>query len=555
MAKVLVQVFALLLFVVTSVAHSATVDLIVRNSWGSGFQGEIVIHNDGSQPISNWVVQFNSNFDISTHWNAAEESHDEDTWSFSSLDWNGAVASGQATAFGFIGIGGSGTPVINNISLRATGLDDSSQPTPVPTPEPTSVPTPVPTFEPTPMPTIVPTVVPTPTPGLGQMPDSGRYVIVSRASGYALDVASESSENGAVIHQWGYGHKSNQQFDLAALGNGYFSIRPANSGKSVDVWEHSTVDGGEIRQYSYYGTDNQQWVIREVESGYYQIVSRLSGKALTVADNNQGTDILQYTYTGATNQQWMLQSPSDMYSVTHQNLVWSDEFDYTGLPSDSYWGYERGMVRNNEDQYYTVARSQNAWVEEGVLTISALRERYEEANYTSASISTSGKVDWTYGRFDLRAKIDVRAGLWPAFWMLGYGKWPENGELDIMEYYQGKILANVAWKANNSDSWSAAWDSSTKTVSSLNEMYPNWANEFHIWRMDWDRNYIRLYVDGILLNETNLNNISNPDGSNPFRDKPMYMILNLALGGNNGGDPSGTSFPATYQIDYVRVYQ
>ncbi|HNG60412.1 MAG TPA: glycoside hydrolase family 16 protein [Cellvibrionaceae bacterium] len=235
--------------------------------------------------------------------------------------------------------------------------------------------------------------------------------------------------------------------------------------------------------------------------------------------------------------------------------MWSDEFNGQGLPDNAYWSYEKGLVRNNELQYYTQARPENINMSNGLLTITARKEPYENANYTAASIHTRGKVSWTYGRFEMRARIDTRAGLWPAFWLLGNGKWPEGGEIDVMEYYQNKILANVAWKSPSSDQWNASWDSSTRSLSNLRLQFPDWENRFHTWRMDWDNKSIRLYVDDILMNNTNLSGTKNPDGSNPFIDKPFYILLNLAIGGNNGGDPAGTSFPAKYEIDYVRVYQ
>jgi len=540
-------------------ANAYQVSMQVMNNWGSGFHGEIQIVNDGATPIRDWQLRFAANFNIVFHWSATVVGS-SDEYTATALNWNSEIPVGSSVSFGFIALGSS--PIIEAVVLNGADVDNTPSPTPVPTPTPTAEPTPAPTPtpEPTPVPTATPTPIPTatPTPTANRSIENGRYVIVSRSSGLALDIDGDTSDNGAALQQWSYGHRRNQQFDLTKLGDGYYSIRPAHSGKSIDVWDWNEENGGEIRQYSYYGTDNQRWQLREVEPGYFAIISKLSGKALELPDSSTtlGSDILQYEYSGSANQQWQFIDPSDMYAEAENlSLVWADEFNDTGLPNDAYWGYEQGMVRNNEAQYYTRARRENAWVSDGRLTISARRERWEEANYTSASIRTSGKVDWTYGRFDMRAKIDVRDGLWPAFWMLGHGKWPENGEIDIMEYYNDKILANVAWKADNADAWSAAWDSSTKSIASLRDIYPNWTNDYHLWRMDWNRDHIRLFVDGILLNETNLNNTVNPDGSNPFRDKPMYMILNLAIGGNNGGDPSGTSFPARYEIDYVRVYQ
>ncbi len=386
---------------------------------------------------------------------------------------------------------------------------------------------------------------------------NGRYAIVNRESGLALDITQRSTSNGANVQQWTYVHGTNQQFDITDLGNGYYSIRPAHSAKSLDVWDFSTENGGEIRQYSYAGTDNQQWQINDVGSGYVNIISRHSGKALDVWNysTSDGGDIRQYTYNGTQNQQFKLIEARDMYPETQNlSLVWAEEFNYIGLPDSAFWDYEEGLVRNNEAQYYTVSRKENAWVDNGVLTITARREDYQGANYTSASLKSAGKMDWQYGRFEIRAKIDVRNGMWPAWWMLGYGKWPENGEIDIMEYYRGKILANAAWKKNDNQKWTASWDSSSRSLSSLKNINPNWENEFHVWSMDWNSNTIRLYVDGALMNEVDLSGIQNPDGGKPF-DNLKYMLVNLAIGGNNGGDPSNTVFPAKYEVDYIRVYQ
>jgi len=245
-------------------------------------------------------------------------------------------------------------------------------------------------------------------------------------------------------------------------------------------------------------------------------------------------------------------------------LVWSDEFDVDGRPNPENWGFEQGLVRNREAQFY---QPENAWVEEGRLIIEARREqvanpRYRpgsqdwpqvvrEAEYTAASLLTRGRRSWQYGRFEMRGKIDVRSGLWPAWWTLGVnGEWPSSGEIDIMEYYRGKLLANVAWGTQRR--WRARWDSQTVDIAELGG--EEWANEFHVWRMDWCEDFIRLYVDDRLLNETDLSKTVNPDGTNPFH-QPHYMLLNVAIGGDNGGDPSATEFPSRFEVDWVRVWQ
>ena len=255
--------------------------------------------------------------------------------------------------------------------------------------------------------------------------------------------------------------------------------------------------------------------------------------------------------------------------IKGMNLVWNDEFNKKGSPDSSVWIYEKGFVRNNELQWY---QKDNAYCRGGVLIIEGRKEKIknpgfvagsvnwkqngEFTEYTSASIQTRGHKQWQYGRYEIRARIDTSMGAWPAIWTLGIkGQWPSNGEVDIMEFYRIRniptILANVAW--GTAERFKAKWDSEKPPLSDFIKQDPGWLKKFHVWRMDWNQDSINLYIDNTLINTTSLTETVNADGSNPFRQS-HYLLLNLAIGAN-GGDPSKTTLPVRYEVDYVRVYK
>lgn len=255
-------------------------------------------------------------------------------------------------------------------------------------------------------------------------------------------------------------------------------------------------------------------------------------------------------------------------------LEFADEFTSGTVPDADKWQFETGMRRNHEDQVYAV---DNATVADGCLVIEARKEqilnpdyqRYSSdwnkknkyGEYSSASIILKNPYRYHYGVYEVRAKIPVGTGYWPAIWGCGDTyEWPYNGELDILEYYGDALHANLAWGSNTR--WSATWSSK---APKMNEFEGDFATKYHIWRTEWDHNSLRVYVDDRLINETNLDRTvnANPaqswynvDGYNPYRDpnNKFGVWLNLALGGDNGGDLTNTVFPAQYLVDYVRVY-
>ena len=254
-------------------------------------------------------------------------------------------------------------------------------------------------------------------------------------------------------------------------------------------------------------------------------------------------------------------------------LVWNDEFDVDGRPDARKWDYERGFVRNYEMQWYA---PENAYQRNGKLIIEARpvdfpcpayragnsnwRNSRQNVQWTSASVITRGKYEFQYGRLEVRARIPVCKGAWPAIWLLGTAHpWPGNGEIDVLEYYRHKevptILANACWAGDTEED--TQWDSSYTPLTHFTERDPAWASRFHVWRMDWDKDYIRLYLDDELLNEIDLkrtiNGKASGKGINPFHH-PQYLLLNLALD-TRVKEYNAADFPMRYEIDYVRVFQ
>lgn len=237
-------------------------------------------------------------------------------------------------------------------------------------------------------------------------------------------------------------------------------------------------------------------------------------------------------------------------------LVWSDEFNYTGLPDKHKWGYEEGFVRNQEPQYYTVRRPENARVENGCLVIEARKEDFgseqpARAAYTSASLITLGKESWRYGRIEVRAKVPRGLGAWPAVWLLGEDrenlKWPRCGEVDIMEWL-GKDSAKVYGTVHYADG-SGQYAHKGGILSSVQP-----ADGFHVYALEWYPDRLEFYYDSTRYF---VFDISKADTYDHMFQKKFYLLINLALGhaGSWAGPVDEAALPMKYYVDYVRVYQ
>ena len=236
-------------------------------------------------------------------------------------------------------------------------------------------------------------------------------------------------------------------------------------------------------------------------------------------------------------------------------LVWSDEFDTDGLPDPGKWAHETSRNRegwhNNERQYYSSADGHNAIVRGGRLIITARRESTRGKPdsggqaYTSARLITRGKAAWTYGFFEIRAKMPCGQGTWPAIWALGTGgQWPDDGELDIMEHV-GSKPDQVSSAVHMAIGHGGQGVTGIRTLNSA-------CTEFNRYQMLWTPQHVFFGVNG----EVHLVFPKMDAGKRawPF-DEPSYLLLNLAIGGDLGGPVDDRIFPVSMEVDYVRVYQ
>jgi beta-glucanase (GH16 family) len=227
-------------------------------------------------------------------------------------------------------------------------------------------------------------------------------------------------------------------------------------------------------------------------------------------------------------------------------LWWGDEFNGSGSPSSANWGVDNanGGFGNNELQFYT-NRTSNVTQGSNCLQIIARRENYGGNAYTSGKITSFNKKHWGSGWIEGRMSLPQGQGLWPAFWMLGVNigsvGWPACGEIDIMEHvnYDGNVYGTIHWDAGGHVQYGGS-----KAVN---------VSGWHNYQINWNQYSIKWYVDGTQYAAANITN--NVNSTEEFH-RDFFIILNLAVGGNWPGAPnSGTPFPSTMWVDYVRVYQ
>ncbi len=243
-------------------------------------------------------------------------------------------------------------------------------------------------------------------------------------------------------------------------------------------------------------------------------------------------------------------------STSNYQLVWSDEFNISGMPDTAKWDYDTegndAGWGNNEVQFYTKERIENTRIESGVLKITALKEEYQGYNYTSARLIS--KADWKYGKIEVNAKLPRGRGTWSAIWMMpggwsfNTGNWPDVGEFDIMEHV-GHDLGVIHASAHSRD---YQWQKGTQQTDTIH--IKDVAEAFHSYIWEWTPDVVRAYVDDVLYFEYRNEGLG---ASKWPYDKPFYLILNVAVGGAWGGMKGidDDAFPQTMEVDYVRVFQ
>lgn len=303
-------------------------------------------------------------------------------------------------------------------------------------------------------------------------------------------------------------------------------VLPANSRRTAMTFS----DGGFMGYY--------------INQSTYEIIELTENKMVVRAVMG-GNPALAWYHTFSTQPPVQVEEPTEDYT----NLIWFDEFDVQGAPSVLKWSYNIGRGDNGwgngEAQYYT-NRPENVKVEGGMLKITAKKENYEGAAYTSARLVSENKMEFTYGKIEFRAKLPAGGGTWPAVWMLGANyltnPWPACGEIDMMEHKgnEPNIIHGTLHYPGRSG---GNPNTGTTTIA-------NASSEFHVYKVIWSPAKISFYVDE---QTTPFHSVDNSNAL-PFNHN-FFLIMNFAMGGTFGGNIDPNFTQATMEVDYIRVYQ
>jgi beta-glucanase (GH16 family) len=344
---------------------------------------------------------------------------------------------------------------------------------------------------------------------------------------FEITLSDASSKGITVAYSTADGSAKHDQ-DYLTISNQTLSFEPNETSKKISV----SVVSDDIEE------GNEQFTVILSNSTNASIV-KATGVATIKNDDSKAV----FTDAG-------YDAPA---SYPGYSLAWSDEFNGTSL-DPSVWTFETGVGNsgwgNNELEYYT-ERSENLSLQNGKLVIHALKENYGSCAYTSARIKTQGKKEVKYGRIDIRAILPKGKGVWPALWMLGSNigsvGWPASGEIDIMELL-GQDPAKVYATLHYGTSSSHGQKGNSYILSS-----GSFADQFHVFSLEWKQDQMKFYVDNNLFGTINKEDIGSY--SYPF-NAPFFFIFNVAVGGNWPGSPDATTYlPQWMIVDYVRVYQ
>jgi beta-glucanase (GH16 family) len=354
-----------------------------------------------------------------------------------------------------------------------------------------------------------------------------------------------------------------QQRDNNATSNFQFKISLDKISSTPVTFQYATYDGSAKATVNYTATSGSLTIpanensitlsvavkgdsLREISKTFYVQISNVVN-AHVASPKATGTILCDGTYLPVIDSGYT--TPSTYAGYT---LAWNDEFDKDALDNSS-WNYETGGNGwgNNELEYYSNSTKNCYITQHKYLVIEARNETTGNNNYTSARIQTLGKREFKYGRIDIRAKLPIGQGMWPALWMLGSNinsvSWPACGELDMME-----VLGNDPGKTYGTLHWGDASTGHLQSGGNYALTTDDFSKKFHVFTTKWSADSISWYVDDVEYFTANRASIIGP---NPFNNS-FFFIFNVAVGGDWPKSPDGTTvFPQRMIVDYIRVFQ